>query len=681
MKRNKLFTKILLVFLSMIMAFSAFACDDSTEEVERSSQFPKYNGTHIMTAEKTDKYIVKDGASDYKVVVPLTQDKYEKTAAQEFSYLFKKATNISLPIIRDEGLIHDRNNKYISIGNTELLKQAQIEGGYKVLHNDGCKIVTVGESIFIVGGAELGIIYGVYDFMNILFNFENFSIDAMYIDKNVSDVRLRNFNVVDIPDFKFRAGNAYQINTEQSSDYDISMFQHRERVSGHRYDRFIPVKKYWKEEDIADPVKDAEYANVSTNTADIMNPTMYPEKAQIWFSNRGNQWCYTARGIESEWKEMTYNVAQICIATFKNKTNPYTNIITITQEDGGGAECACRACSEGIEKYGGHAGDMCIFFNEVGRIVDEWMQAQKSEDAEFHYAYREEYHIIFFAYNWSLEPPTKKDADGNIVPIDEKVVLRDNIGTYLAYKLCQYDILANPESSGCYTFDAWTIISSFNVFWDYMANFQNAIYPYYPDYMNNIYYNWVANRNDMYMYNEVPSGDQQGIPTFYDVNTHLNMRLKWDVSLDMNQLIDDYFKGVYIKDEVVEVMKNLYWEMRTYYKRISAKLIVDINESTAVTNKEYPQSVLNAWLSQLNKARDLAEKYKDTDKEAYAQMIRYIETEAIGPIYMILDMYGKGLPPQVYDAYLQRIKNTLSTYNMSISLGYAGKLNNKILEM
>ena len=113
MKKSKLFTKILLVFLSLTMSLSAFACDNSGNEQERSSQIPKYNGTHVMTADKTDKYIVKDGASEYKVVVPLNQTGFEKTAVQEFSYLFKKATNISLPIIRDEGLIHDRNNKYI----------------------------------------------------------------------------------------------------------------------------------------------------------------------------------------------------------------------------------------------------------------------------------------------------------------------------------------------------------------------------------------------------------------------------------------------------------------------------------------------------------------------------------------------------------------------------------------
>ena len=679
MKKSKLFTKILLVALSLIMSLSAFACDNSENATDRSSAIPKYNGTHVMTAEKTDKYIVKDGASDYKVVVPVSQNSFEKTATQEFSYLFKKATNISLPVIRDEGLIHDKNNKYISIGNTSLMTQAELKGGYEVLHYDGCKIVTVGESIFIIGGSERGIIYGVYDFMNILFNFENFSIDAMYIDRNVSDVRLRNFNVIDIPDFKYRAGNNYQIKPK-SSDYDVMMFGNRERVSGQRYDRFMPVKVYWKEEDIADPDKNALYANVSTNTASIMNPAMYPDKAQIWFSNRGNQWCYTARGIEEEWKEMTYNVAQIVIASLKANKDPIKNTITITQEDGSGAQCACKACSAGVEKYGGHAGDMCIFFNEVGRIVDEWMVAQKDEDAEFHDAYREDYHIIFFAYGFSLTPPTKKDADGNIVPIDEKVVLRDNLGTYLAFTLAGTDILSNPDSNNCYIFDAWSMISPYNVFWDYQANFQNAIYPHYPNYMNSTYYNWVAVRNDMFMFNELP-GHTNGVPAFYDVNVHINMKMKWDVSLDINQLIDDYFKGVYIKDDVVEAMKDMYWDMRTYYTMLSEKLIVDINDSTPVTNKEYPQAVVAAWLNKADRARELAEKYKETDREAYDQMVRYIEMESLTPLWMLLDMYGKGLPPHVFSDYVKRIKSTLSTYNMTISLGYAGQLNAKIANM
>ncbi len=675
MKKSKLFTKILLVFLSLTMSLSAFACDNSGNEQERSSQIPKYNGTHVMTADKTDKYIVKDGASEYKVVVPLNQTGFEKTAVQEFSYLFKKATNISLPIIRDEGLIHDRNNKYISIGNTSLLKQAELKGGYEVLHYDGCKIVTVGDTVFIIGGSERGVIYGVYDFMNILFNFENFSIDAMYIDRNVSDVRLRNFNVTDIPDFKYRAGNSYQIET-QSVDYDITMFNNRERVSGQRYDRFMQVVKSWTEGEDGSII-DPKFAAVSTNTYDIMNPETYPEKETKWFSTRGNQWCYTARGDEEEWKEMTNRVAQIIIASLKVNTNPSRNIITITQEDGTGQQCACDTCSEGVEKYGGHSGDMCIFFNEVGRIVDEWMVTQKPEDARFHDAYREDYHIIFFAYGWSLTPPTKREADGTIVPIDDKVVLRDNLGTYLAYKLSGTDILANPNSSGCYTFDAWSIISSYNLFWDYQANYQNPVYPYYPNYMNSTYYNWVAVRNDMFMFNELP-GHKYGIPAFYDVNVHINMKMKWDVSQDINQIINDYFKGVYIYDEVVETMKNLYWEMRNYYMIISAKLTVDINESTPVTTAEYPQAIMIGWLKQINEARDLAEKYKATDKEAYDQMIRYIETEAITPLWMLVDMYGQGLPSHVYKEYVQRLNNTLDTYGMTISLGGGAKLNDKI---
>ena len=70
------------------------------------------------------------------------------------------------------------------------------------------------------------------------------------------------------------------------------------------------------------------------------------------------------------------------------------------------------------------------------------------------------------------------NAEGKIVPIDDKVVLRDNLGTYLAYQLSSYDILSDPNSEGCFIFDSWSLISPYNVFWDYQANYQNSIYPY-----------------------------------------------------------------------------------------------------------------------------------------------------------------------------------------------------------
>ena len=105
MKKTKLFSKILLVFLTAVMMFSSIGCnfnkkDDGADE----GRVPTFYGVHDLTATPTDRYMVKDGASDYIVVAPQEQTSYEKTATQEFSYLFTKATGLKLPVIRDDSV-------------------------------------------------------------------------------------------------------------------------------------------------------------------------------------------------------------------------------------------------------------------------------------------------------------------------------------------------------------------------------------------------------------------------------------------------------------------------------------------------------------------------------------------------------------------------------------------------
>lgn len=674
MKKTKLFSKILLLLLATVMMFSSIACNanDKDGEVDEG-RIPTFYGIHDFTAPPTDRYIVKDGSTDYIVVTPQEQTSYEKTATQEFTHLFAKATGLKLPVIRDENVEFDSNQKYISIGKTKLLDQAGLVGTPEDLDRDGYRIVTKGNTIFLYDASIFrGIVNAVYGFMEIVFNYDTFSLAAMYIDTNVKDVKLRDFNVVEVPDIRVRVGSRYQTHS-MNADYDLSMFEYRAKVIETGDDYLMPVKIYWRPEDIADPVKNSAYAGCSTNTSYIMNPTMYPEKKDLWFSIRGNQWCYTARGIEEEWKEMTYEVAQKVIASLKyNANKPQYDCITITQMDGNGAECYCQACEEANEKYGGHAGAMCIFFNEVGRIVDEWMVQQKDEDAEWHKAYEPNFHILFFAYGWSIEPPTKKLEDGTIVPIGDEVVLRPNVGTYLALTLARYDV-SDKDCLGVYYWEAWHTISSFNAFWDYAGNFQSGAYPHFLDSFNSDYFSYVARDNPEYMYiNMIQSTNGQ--IAFYDVTHYILAKLRWNASLNEEELVKKYFYGVYVYKDVAEAMMNLYYEIRSYYAIISKNLNVDINESTTITNKDYPQPILQSWLNQVNHAGELLEKYKDLDKVEYERISRYIETEAISPQYMLIDLYESNLPAHIKQGMLNRMYRCIVKYDMNISCGYPGAM-------
>lgn len=66
--------------------------------------------------------MVKDGKTSYKVVVPEIETQSVSYAKSELSRFFKEATGIDLKFVKDTGLTHNAENRYISLGDTSLYK-------------------------------------------------------------------------------------------------------------------------------------------------------------------------------------------------------------------------------------------------------------------------------------------------------------------------------------------------------------------------------------------------------------------------------------------------------------------------------------------------------------------------------------------------------------------------------
>ena len=84
--------------------------DESTNRMEKTS----YAGTHDFTAPDTDEYLVKNGTTEYKLVYSEEEIVSSKSAREEFSYLFERATGRSIQIIPDTGLSHTENGMILS---------------------------------------------------------------------------------------------------------------------------------------------------------------------------------------------------------------------------------------------------------------------------------------------------------------------------------------------------------------------------------------------------------------------------------------------------------------------------------------------------------------------------------------------------------------------------------------
>lgn len=82
------------------------------------------------------------------------------------------ATGSNIQIVTDAGLSYDASKKYISVGDTALVKSAGITVDQKVLTRSGFRIVSKDNSVFLVGGGDFGTLYAAYEFLTQEIGFE-----------------------------------------------------------------------------------------------------------------------------------------------------------------------------------------------------------------------------------------------------------------------------------------------------------------------------------------------------------------------------------------------------------------------------------------------------------------------------------------------------------------------------
>lgn len=138
--------RIFLLFLAAILAVGMSGCgnrrnsggpDDSS-----ASDVP---GGSSLTVSFTDYDLVKNGKSDYAIVIPGEGP----TAAETLGYsdlktYFKKATGAELEILTDDKVQWSESVSYLSVGNTRLLEQAGVAVDDDIVGVNGYRLETKG---------------------------------------------------------------------------------------------------------------------------------------------------------------------------------------------------------------------------------------------------------------------------------------------------------------------------------------------------------------------------------------------------------------------------------------------------------------------------------------------------------------------------------------------------------
>ncbi|MBQ8659198.1 MAG: DUF4838 domain-containing protein [Clostridia bacterium] len=657
MKKRKLS-----ILLSIITACSFLAsCKGNVEngqgtsdtgiQVEDVQRYP-YEGIHIMTATERSDYLVQNGKTQYKLVLPEVQDEYLRLAKNDFIFFFKQATGITMDVIVEsgEGLAHSTTEKYISIGNTKMFQSANIDLKKDILESQGVRIFTKDNTIYVNGGAQGGALYAMYDLLQILFNYEIYAEDCWVIDENVKDLKMRDFDVVDVPDVEMRANfwGAITKNTENIA--------YRFRMPKEYYDALMPIGD----------VDSGEARHTIHNSTKVVS-----KKSEVaedkWYSINGEQLCYTARGDVESYQRMVAQAAKVITRNLElspPKDYPDFTYCALTMEDNF-QNCTCEACAKAKQKYGEDSGAVLVFCNDVMELVSEWME--KPENAEYK---RENFRLTFFAYHGFVDAPAHYDeATKTYVMNHPDLQLRDDVGVFLALSPGfngAENIYHESNASARERCLEWFAVSKNLYMWTYNANFDTAsgylVFNSYFNLFNSDGYQFLANGNLAMLANQ-GQFDNPNYTAFQGIKPFLDYKLQWQSNLNSDELIDDWFKAMY--KEAAPIMKQLFLEEQAhhYYMIRESGAYGKGNNQENPMNKDYwPINLLTRWLGLIEEAKSVVkEKYEVGNPALYKTLKKHIDMEWVSPAYFLLCYYDEtNADPTLINAAKAYFKNDIA---------------------
>ncbi len=539
---------------------------------------------------------LKDGKSEYIIIVPDNADFYEDYASRECKRLFFEATGVTLPIVtesEEKAVAFDENKAYISIGRTKIFETSGVDNDFSILKRDGYRIVTKGNVLILIGGGSYGTVYAIYGFMERQFGYRYYHPDEVYI-KKTSDDSLKDYDVTDIPDFENRTGGNYYSGSDAAVRYEgIADCAIRMRTFEF-YGKGRDGKPFW--------------GSWVHNHGEYLDGRKYKIAHRDWYSPEFTQLCLSN---EEMWPEFAQNVIK------RIKRCKEQEYFGLGQEDSA-SFCGCDRCKEQIKKYG-RSGIMMRFTNYVARTVEQWRKENAPE---------RNIYIGTLAYHFTGKPPVKKDENGNYVPLDDSVVAEKNVFVLMAPIWADYSAPFDDEENNADTkemIEGWPVISDKLMMWIYGANYSGRFRFFDNLHVLSENYKLFKKYDYIWFYYET-NFSKQGT-AFQSMLHFIHAQLAWNTNLDLKDLVVEFMNNFY-KDAAPQ-MKEYLKRLDSYHKERKAilgkklnrripTLLWEMEETQDVLSKEFYDykslvsmlNLLEEGIAQIKKAKYHAEKEK-----------------------------------------------------------------------
>jgi len=425
--------------------------------------------TIVVSADTNKINLVKNGKSDYRIVLSSDAGKWDSLAAFELKKYIKEISGAELEIT---GTSNPQNSKEIIFGRDNSLKE------------DGFKIKTEGNKLFINGGARRGALNAVYSFLEKYLNCRMYTSTVKTIPKK-NTIILSKIDETENPVFPYRDihyKEAWEL--EFSHWHKLDADPESKKIWGlfvHTFNRLVPPEKYFKD-----------------------HPEYYSELNGI-------------RVLDGQLCLSNPEVLQIVINELKEriKANPTAKIWSVSQNDNF-SYCHCPECSKLDALEGSPAGSLLTFVNKVAKEFPDKI-------------------ISTLAYQYTRKAP-------------KTIKPEKNVNIMLCSIECNRSKpLAEDPNSADFVNDLkqWSRISDNIMIWDYVVQFKNTVSPFPNFHVLQPNIQLFAKYGVKMMFQQGAGGCIGA--EFGELRNYIIAKLLWNPQVNASAVMDDFLNGYYGK--------------------------------------------------------------------------------------------------------------------------------------
>ena len=420
--------------------------------------------------------IFDNGQSKHVIVIPAVATDIEQQAALKLQQYLNEISGTELKIVPEN---KSGNTHNIFIGKCNAAKALNID--FLVLGKDGFSIKTLDNNLFISGGNEMGVLFGVYGFLERI-GCRRYSADLEVIPKN-NHLKIPTLEITEIPVFEYR--ETLMPDASNADHAEWHKLHHRSERGNdwgmwvHTFDDLVPPEIYFD--------SNPEYFS--------LNSGVRSSKTQLCLSNP--------------------SVLGLVILRLKDliEKNPRATYWSVSQNDTYGP-CECFGCKKLDNQYGGvPSGSLIYFVNQIAESFPTKI-------------------ISTLAYQYSRQAPT------GIKPADNVNIVLCTI------ELNRSTPIKNDPGSRGFVKDIsdWKKLTNNILIWDYIVQFRNYLDPF-PNFhvlQPNIQFFLDSGVNMMF-----EQGSNRSLSEFHELRCYIMSKLLWNPDVDVDSVVNDFLKGFY----------------------------------------------------------------------------------------------------------------------------------------